>query len=568
MSQPHLPLALTTPGFTGLDWTVLLTYFGILVAITAWSIRQKQRSSADYFLASRHVGWFVIGASIFASNIGSEHLVGLAGAGAESGVAMAHYELHAWCILVLGWVFVPFYERSLVFTMPEFLEKRYSPASRWFLSVISLVAYVFTKVSVGLYAGGVVFNVLFPDDFFPGVINNFWLGALGVLAATGLYTVAGGMRAVVYTETLQTLVMILGSATILVIGLTKLGGWGRLYELSGSEYFNLWKPHSHPDFPWTGMLIGAPVVGLWYWCTDQYIVQRTLTARDERSARRGCIFASYLKILPVFLFIVPGMIAYAFHRSFAENGILQLPTDPATSQLLYNQAFPLLVKTVLPAGLRGLVVGGLLAALMSSLASAFNSSSTLFTVDIYKKLHPGASEQMLVRVGRVATTVMVLLSIAWVPLIDGISGTLYKYLQSVQAYIAPPIFAVFFLGIFFKRVNASGALAGLVGGFALGMARLAAELNRVSLAGTFLEGFATLNFLHFCVFLLVVSVAIVVGVSSLTPPPAEQKLSGLTYATVTAVDREKSRASWSAIDVFNTTVVLLIIAAIYVYFTG
>ena len=263
------------------DWLVVAAYFAVLAGVAIWVVLQKQDSSAEYFLAGRNLGWFVVGASLFASNIGSEHLVGLAGAGASSGVAMAHYELHAWCLLVLGWVMVPFYMRSAVYTMPEFLERRYSPAARWFLSLVSLVAYVFTKVAVGLFAGGIVVQVLFPGELLPG-IDNFWLGAVGIVVVTGLYTVFGGLRAVIYTDAVQAVVLIVGSAVIAFRGLYLLGGWGELREVCGPRFFNLWRPWDDPDFPWLGMLVAAPIVGMWYWCTDQYIVQRTLAARSPR----------------------------------------------------------------------------------------------------------------------------------------------------------------------------------------------------------------------------------------------------------------------------------------------
>ncbi len=541
-----------------LDWVVIFGYFSILLGVAWWVIRKRQESAADYFLAGRNIGWFVIGASLFASNIGSEHLVGLAGAGAQSGVAMAHYELHAWCLLVLGWVLVPFYIRSGVFTMPEFLERRYTPAARWFLSLVSLVAYVFTKIAVGLFAGGIVFSVLFPTDLFAGV-SNFWVGAVGVVVITGLYTIVGGLAAVAYTEAIQTFVFIIGSLVMTGIGLTKLGGWGQLREVCGSEMFNLWKPMNDPQFPWLGMLFGAPIVGLWYWCTDQYIVQRTLAAPNQTEARRGTIFASYLKLLPLFIFIVPGMVAFALAKTHHIDGsVLDNP----------NHAFPLLVRELLPVGFRGLVVAGLLAALMSSLAAVFNSSSTLFTMDIYQKLHPEASQKTLVWVGRMATAGMVVLGLAWIPFMKYVSDQLYVYLQSVQAYIAPPIFAVFFLGVFVKRINGPGCMAGLIGGFLLGMSRLAAEICKSSLQGTWLEGLANLNFLYFCLVLFAVSVAIIVVVSLLTPKPNEEQLRGLTYATVTEQDRQATRASWSWWDLAHGFVVLCLIGVIYLYFRG
>ncbi len=543
-----------------LDWVVVGLYFLVLVAVVWWVVRQRQESSADYFLAGRNMGWFVIGGSLFASNIGSEHLVGLAGTGAQDGVAMAHYELHAWCLLVLGWILVPFYARSLVFTMPEFLERRYSPAARWFLLIVSLISYVFTKVAVGLFASGIVFQTLFPEDLIPGV-SNFWVGAIGIVIVTGAYTVLGGLRAVVYTDVLQTIVLIIGSLAITFVGLTKIGGWGQLREVCGSEMFNLWKPIDDPKFPWLGMLIGAPIVGLWYWCTDQYIVQRTLAAANIKEARRGTIFAAYLKMLPLFIFIVPGMLAFALAKTGRLDGVI---LDASNS----NQAFPLLVRELLPVGLRGLVAAGLLAALMSSLSSVFNSSSTLFTIDIYKKIDPEASERRLVWIGRLATFVMVVSGLLWIPLISRMSDTLYEYLQAVQAYIAPPIAAVFFLGVFVKRINAQGCMAGLITGFVLGMGRLVAELNKEGLAGTFLYHYAALNFLYFCVVLFAASVVTIVVVSLLTPKPQDEQIQGLTYATMSDQDKAEVRASWNKWDVINTAAVFALILTIYVYFNG
>jgi len=541
------------------DWIVIGLYFLALAVIVWWSSR-RQQSSEDYFLAGRNIGWFVIGASLFASNIGSEHIVGLAGSGAKSGMAMAHYELHAWCLLVLGWVFVPFYSRAAVYTMPEFLERRYNPTARWILSLVSLVAYVFTKVSVTVYAGGVVFATLLPEGTF-GSLDNFWVGAVSVVVLTGIYTVLGGLRAVVYTDALQAVVLIVGSAVITIMGLSALGGWGELRALAGSQHFNMWRPATDPDFPWAGILFGAPIVGLWYWCTDQYIVQRTLAARNMRQARRGTIWGAYLKLSPVFIFIVPGMIAYAL----AKSGRLELESP--------DQAFPALVRTLLPAGLRGLVVGGLLAALMSSLSSLFNSCSTLFTVDIYEKLRPGASERTLVRVGRIATGVVVVLGIAWIPVMQYVSGALYEYLQTVQAYLAPPITAAFFLGVFVRRINGAGAVAGMICGFVLGMVKLAAQVlaGMESVAESmpgFLVAFGTFQWLYFCLTLFAISVIVMVVVSLLTSRPPAERIEGLTFATITAAEKGEIRKTWNKWDVIHTIIILSVIAAVYLYFTG
>ena len=479
-----------------IDWLIILAYFGIILGLAWWVIKQRQKDTTDYFLAGRHLGWFIVGASIFASNIGSEHLVGLAGSGATDGVAMAHYELHAWCLLVLGWVMVPFYMRSKVFTMPEFLERRFSPASRTVLSVISLVAYVLTKIAVGIFAGGIVFSVLLPEMYFLGM-DSFWIGSILVIVLTGAYAVLGGLRAVAYTEALQTVILVLGSILVTIFGLEALGGWEQLKVIAGSEMFNLWKPlvpdgiestwapvkeagkmawYFNDNYPWLGMLFAAPIIGLWYWTTDQYIVQRALGAPNEKEARRGSIAAAMLKLLPVFIFIIPGMIAFALAKSGQVPAIQAELYGPDGELIRDNaqKAFPLLVANVLPIGIRGIVVAGLLAALMSSLAGVFNASSTLFTMDFYSRIHPEADQTKLVWIGRVATAVMVLIGLLWIPVIQGGKG-LYDYLQGIQAYLAPPIFVVFFLGVFNKRLNAKGCLWALSVGFALGLFRLAID---------------------------------------------------------------------------------------------
>lgn len=541
-------------GLETLDWVVIGLYFLLLIGIAWWVIRQKQESSEDYFLAGRNVGWFIVGASIFASNIGSEHLVGLAGAGADSGMPMAHYELHAWIVLVLGWVFLPFYARSGVFTMPEFLEKRYNSKARWVLSIVSLLGYIFTKVSVSIYAGGVVFQS------FLGI--GFWTGAILTLVITGLYTVLGGMKAVVYTEALQTIILIAGALAVTLIGLNHeaVGGWSGLREVVGNEHFNMWKPIDHPKYPWTGMVFGGAIVGVWYWCTDQYIVQRVLTAKNITEGRRGAIWGGFLKILPVFLFLVPGMIAFALNK----KGVLSYESA--------NEVLPAMVKTLLPTGVRGLVAAGLLAALMSSLASVFNSASTLFTIDIYKKLKPKASEKKLVRTGRIATAFIVLLGFAWIPVMKNAPGTLYDYLQSVQSYIAPPITAVFLLGIFFKRINAKGAMATLIGGFAIGFVRLTLDTIKTFNPTTTYSGIwktvQDIPFSHFAIVMFVICVGILIVVSLLTAKPSEKQLAGLTFGTLSDEQIKSNQNSYNKWDIIASIGIIVIIVAILAYFTG
>jgi SSS family solute:Na+ symporter len=549
-----------------LDYLTLAAYFLLLVAVV-WFSKRRQDTPTDYFLAGRNVGWFAIGGSLFASNIGSEHIVGLAGQGASTGLAMAHWELHAWLMITLAWVFVPFYHSSKVFTMPEFLERRFGPASRWILSLVSLVAYVFTKVSVTIYAGAMVFQTLLPDTF-GAPENAFWVGAFATVVLTGLYTVFGGLRAVLFTDAAQAMVLLVGSVAITAFGLEALGGWGELqgFAAENAAQFALWRPLSDPDFPWLGVVIASPIIGLWYWCTDQYIVQRTLAARDLRTARRGAIFGAFLKVWPVLIFLVPGMIGAALHQ----RGLLAVPVD-ADGNPAGDQVFATMVAGLLPVGLRGVVVGGLLAALMSSLSSLFNSSSTLFTVDIYRKLRPEADNAQLVRVGRLVTVVIVGLGMLWIPVMRLISdGGLYQYLQSVQGYLAPPIAAVFLLGLFWRRTNAAGAAWGLGAGFALGLGKLTVQAlfgagDPEKLAEpALLAAVGDYNFLYATGWLFLASTLVVVLVSLLTPPPPAARLAGVTYQTV---DRAEVRASWNRADVLATAVVLGLVLALYLYFS-
>lgn len=535
-----------------LDWVVVGLYFLLTFAGAIWATRRERagrETSADYFLAGRDTGWFVIGASLFSSNIGSEHLVGLAGTAAVSGVAVAQFEiLAAFILLLLGWVFTPFYLRSGVFTMPEFLERRYSAGARWYLAVISIVGYVLTKISVTIFAGGIVFESLMGIDF--------WTGALIVVVATGVYTIFGGLLAVLITDMLQMFVLIAGSIAVLLVGLDAVGGWGELVNAAGPGFFDMWKPASDPDFPWTGILFGAPILGIWYWCTDQFIVQRVLAARNLKEARRGTQFAGFLKLLPLFIFVIPGVIAYVL----AQQGRLQLASP--------DQALPALVGSLLPVGLRGLVVAGLLAALMSSLSSVFNSTSTLVTWDVYRKLRPGASERQLVWVGRVSTGVLVVFGLLWIPLMEVISGSLYTYIQSVQAYIAPPIAAVFLLGLLWPRLNAPGAMACLLTGFVLGIARLVAEIGKSGLDG-WLYTYANINFLHFAALLFVVCSIILVLVSLVTPPPSREQVEGLTFATTARVALEGAESTgarrW---DAAIAGLLVLCVGIIWWYFSA
>jgi SSS family solute:Na+ symporter len=533
---------------SGLDYTVIVLYFLMVMGIGVYFSRRTS-DSTEYFLAGRSVGWVAIGASLFASNISSEHFIGLAGTGSSSGLAVGHFEwLAAFIVLLLGWVFVPFYLKSGVFTMPEFLERRYSRSSRMYLTSVSILAYIITKISVTLYAGGLLLHKILGWDMMTS--------AIALIIVTGIYTIAGGLKAVIYTELIQTFVLIGGAVALTLLGLNEVGGFSGLQAKLPPDFFNMFKAMDHPDFPWTGIIFGAPILGIWYWCTDQFIVQRVLSAKNINHARSGAIFAGFLKILPVFILILPGLIAAAL---FGTSG---------------DEAYPTLVTSyLLPSGIKGIVVASLLAALMSSLASVFNSTSTLFTMDFYKHYRPDSSETELVLVGRLATTVMVVLGVLSVPLITMLSGQLFVYLQSVQAYISPPIAAVFILGIFWSRANAKGAIYTLGVGAVLGALRFIMELlmkNGVSIG--VLEPFAAMNFLHFAVFLFGISVVVLVGVSLATSPPNREQISGLTMASASELQTDLSRKMdaqdprWNQINIIASIVLVLSILGLWIKF--
>jgi len=543
------------------DLSIIGFYFILVLWIAWWASRgggsnKGNRDSKDYFLAGKNEGWFVIGASLFASNIGSEIILGVSGAGARGEMPQANFEIFAALILILlGWVFVPFYLRTGVFTMPEFLELRYSKACRNYLSVVSLLAYVLTKISLIIFAGALVFETM-------GI--PFWTGAIITVVATGFYTILGGLKAVIYTDMIQAFILLAGTGAVTYFGLIQLGGWNVLIETiseaslqpgnpPADRFFNLWRPSGDSEYPWTGMLFGAPILGVWYWCTDQFIVQRTLSAKDLSNARKGTLFAGYLKLLPVFIFFIPGVIAYAL----AQKGMLEFSLENP------DHALPAMITELLPIGLKGLAISGLLAALMSSLSSAFNSSSTLITFDFYKQRKPEATEKELVWVGQIATLILVIVSLGWIPFMKTLmSGGIFHYLQSVQAYISPPIAAVFLFGLYFKWINARGAIVSLWVGFAFGMLRLITEyLSKEGLIiitnGTFLESLLAINFLHYAIVLFVFSTFILMLFSKLGRPQKPETLKLVTFQKIDL--KLKPKFSTDLILTFTLIVLVLLI---------
>ncbi|MFK7924877.1 MAG: sodium:solute symporter [Bacteroidia bacterium] len=549
------------------DLSIIIGYFLLIFGVAYWAMRRDRKSresgqeATDYFLASRSSGWFVIGASLFASNIGSEHIVGLVGSGARGDMPAAQFEILAALILMLlGWLFVPFYLRSGVFTMPEFLERRYNGAARTYLSVVSILAYILTKISLTIFAGALVFEVI-------GV--EFWTGALIVVIVTGVYTIFGGLKAVIYTDMVQLFILLIGTALVTILGFDAIGGWEGLQislnnaaikdpSIDPGRFFNLWRPGDDTDYPWTGMLFGAPILGVWYWCTDQFIVQRVLSAKDVSQARKGTIFAGFLKQLPILLFVFPGIIAFGL----ASQGLLEgFADDP-------DQALPRMITEILPVGLKGLVLAGLLAALMSSLSSVFNSCSTLITIDFYKKYHPDANQKKLVWAGQIATAVLVIVSLGWIPLMKTLTegGGIFMYLQSVQAYISPPIAAAFLLGLFLPRINGRGAIWSLWIGFGLGLTRLVLEfLTKEGIMqvadDSLVAEIVGINFLHFALLLFGICAITMWSVSLTAPAPSMDKIGELVYK------RSAKRASpgkrQDAILSFVLVVIVLLIWAIF-----
>lgn len=529
-----------------LDVLIVLAYFVVVFVIGWWSSKKSQKDSKAYFLGGGSIGWMAIGASLFASNISAEHFIGLAGSGAASGLAVGQFEwLACFILLILGWFFVPFYLRTGVFTMPEFLERRYNRGCRNYLSAISLIAYIFTKVSVSVYAGALVLRTILGW--------NMYVGAVVLLAATGVYTVFGGLRAVIYTDFMQCIILIGGGVILTVVALQQpeIGGFVGLTEKLPASFFSVWKGVQDADFPWTGIVFGAPILGVWYWCTDQMIVQRTLAADNVKDARTATIFAGFLKILPVFILVLPGLAGAVLF-----------------TQIAPNEMYATMVDRLLPTGVKGLVVAALLAALMSSLSSVFNSSSTLAVMDFYHKARPGASEKELVRAGQFATIVVVVIGVMWLPFIGKMSNQLYVYLQSVQAYISPPIAVVFLLGLLWRRLNGPGALSALIVGFVFGSFRFITEIglkvgwNWVNNCDL-LKFYATINFLHFAVLLFFISATVFVAVSYMTRAPSEEKMK------VFAVDAKEMVAADFG-DKFNAGLSILlgtIIVALWIYFS-
>uniref|UniRef100_A0AAX7TTK7 Sodium/glucose cotransporter 2 n=1 Tax=Astatotilapia calliptera TaxID=8154 RepID=A0AAX7TTK7_ASTCA len=538
------------------DISIIVGYFIVVISVGVWSMFRTNRGTVGgYFLAGRTMTWWPVGASLFASNIGSGHFVGLAGTGAAGGIAVGGFEWSAlFIVLLLGWLFVPVYLTAGVITMPQYLKKRFGGTRiSLYLSVISLLLYILTKISVDMFSGAV---------FIQQALGwNIYVAVIALLLITALYTVTGGLAALMYTDTVQTFVIIAGAFVLTGFSFAKVGGYSALlnkyssatplnftslephrYNISPHCYtpradaFNLLRDPAAGDLPWPGVLIGIPIGGIWYWCTDQVIVQRCLAARSITDVKAGCIMCGYLKLLPMFLMVFPGMISRILYTDEVGCVVPELCKNICGTEVgCSNIAYPKLVISIMPDGLRGLMLAVMLAALMSSLASIFNSSSTLFTMDIWTRIRPQATERELIVVGRVWVLCIVAVSICWIPVVQAAqSGQLFDYIQSVSSYLAPPIAAVFLLAVFVKRVNETGAFWGLICGLLMGLCRMLLEFWFGTGSCIFPSSCPYLvcgiHYLHFAIILFFCTSALVLLVSCCSEPIDDQHLHRLVFS--------------------------------------
>ncbi|KAK7463965.1 hypothetical protein BaRGS_00038047 [Batillaria attramentaria] len=541
--------AFSKAGVGTVDLVVIVIYLALCMLTGLWATWRAQRGSVSgYFLAGRDILWFAVGASLFSSNIGSGSFVGLAGTGAASGIAVASYELNGlFCLLLLAWLFVPVYIASGVYTMPEYLMKRFGGQRlQVYMALLSLVIYVFTKVSADIYAGAIFIQ--------QALQWNLYIAIAVLLAITAVYTVTGGLKAVIYTDTLQTVIMVGGAIILMGISFAKVGGMDVLHErylvsqpsvtvpnktcgLPNPDAFHLLQPADSNDLPWPGNVFGITILSSWYFCNDQVLVQRTLAAKNMHHVKGGAILAAYLKVLPLFTIVFPGMISRVLFPD--EVGCV----DPDVCKEVCeneagctNIAYPKLVIELMPTGLRGLMLAAMMAALMSSLTSVFNSAATIFTIDLWKRIRPKSTEAEMLVVGRVFVLILIGVSIVWVPVLQASQGgQLFNYIQAVTGYFAPPILALFLLAVLWTRTNEQGAFWGLMIGLVVGLIRMGMDFGYGSPAcgeeDTRPPIIAKVHFLHFTIILFFVALFATIIVSLCTVPANPKHVIRLTWWT-------------------------------------
>ncbi|MBI9072141.1 MAG: sodium/solute symporter [Melioribacteraceae bacterium] len=477
------------------DNIVLVIYFCAILVIGLYTVKSKQHTTEDYFLAGRNLGWVAIGLSIFATNISTAHFVGLIAAGSERGLCVGQFEWLAVFILIfLGWFIAPVLIKTKTLTMPQFFGERFNNKIRTIIAVISIVFYFITKISVTILAGGFILSEVLELN----VLNATIL----IILITGVYTVIGGMRSVVNTQIVQSVLLLLAAFLLTFFGISEIGGIEQFFAKIPGSYLDITKPLSDPQYPWLGIILGAPIIGIWYWCTDQYIMQRILSAKNIKQARKGTLLTAFLKSLPIFFIIIPGLIASILYPE--SNGNFALSN-------LINGSF-------IPSGIKGLILVGIISALMSSLASSFNSAAALFTNDIYKLIKQKASEHELVLVGRLSTTIIILITISIIPIVKVMDIQIYFSLQEIQAYLSPPITSIFLFGIFWKGANSKGVMWTLFIGGLIGLIKLIAPyiIPADSFISPIFIEFNNINYLYFSFVLFVISSVILVTVSKLT----------------------------------------------------
>lgn len=489
------------------DYVIIFTYLAGILFIGIWVVRKQKMTSSSYFLAGRSLNWALVGAALFASNISTIHMVGLASAGYSDGLVQGNFEwMAAFVLIILGLVFAPFYFKNKISTLPEFLEKRYDGRSRTLLAVLAIAGALFMHIGVSLYAGAVVFEQFFHI--------NRWYSILLIAGITALYTVLGGLKSVVVTETVQTIILIIGATAMTILAIFALPEHG---ITSYAELESALKPdqlsmirsaESSPKLPWYAILLGYPVLGIWYWCADQTIVQRVLGAKSLKDAQVGPIFAGFIKILPVFIMVVPGIFAYILYGDIIN--------DP-------NDALPTLIIQLLPTGLKGLLAAALLAALMSTIAAALNSSATLVSVDIVKRNNPQVSDKSQVRIGRWTAFLVMVAAILWSPMIEKFTS-IFDAINEILARLSPPIACVFILGVFWKRGTKQASAFTIIFGFILGISVFWADFGGERI----ISNVWGIPYLLQSWWLFVACCLVYIIISLFTPRPAEENIRELT----------------------------------------
>lgn len=557
-----------------IDIAIIVVY--ILGIIWYGISKGKQESSEEYFLAGRDMTWPVVGISLFAANIGSNTLIGLSSDAYQTNTAVYNYEWMAAVVLVFFAIFfLPFYLRSKVYTMPEFLERRYDSRSRYYFSFITIVGNVIIDTSSGLYAGNLILKIIFPE------IDSTYI-IIGLALAAAAYTIPGGLSSVVHTEVIQAVLLIIGSMIITYFCFVEVGGWSGMMagldSLHGSGYldkpakdvFDMAGPATNDDYmPWTGLLFGVPLLGFYFWANNQFMVQRVLSAKDLNHGRWGALFAGLMKVPVIFIMILPGVMAIVLFSDLDISGLNYAITNEAGQSVICdnledcpNMTYPVMLYKLLPTGILGLVIAGLLAAMSSSISATLNSASTLITMDFVTKLRPGLTSKQLVRVGQVATVVLVLLAAFWTQYIEQISDSLWEYLQLVLGFIAPPVVAVFLVGLFWKRANGHGAFAALMAGLAFSVFVIVAGMY------DFAPAITEIHYLHKAPLLMLGCMIVHVIVSSLTPPPSQEVVDSLTWnvGLYKAETKELEGLSWYKNYRILAVILLIITAAVVAFF--